>query len=259
MGGVATVWRVRHRAVTGSTNRDALGGRPGDVFTADHQTAGRGRLDHRWLSPPGENLMMSAVIDVSGVPPEEAATLPLVVGLAVSQAIESFLPLAEAKELGKTGGGNPCVIRIKWPNDVLINGRKVCGILCERKEDRVIAGLGVNVNQMVFEPEIAAHATSLRHALGATFPSALSVPGIRDAVLEQLAAALVPWRTDGFRALWPEIAVRDFLKGRTVAVRRTDDDEAPATGLCGGIRVDGALDVGGEAVFAGEAHVCPLA
>ena len=293
MSGADTVWRVRHRAVTGSTNKDALGGQPGDVFTADHQTAGRGRLDHRWLSPPGENLMMSAVIDVSGVPLEEAATLPLVVGLAVAQALESVVasrqskePVAKpplhlvgtvpravrssrgttalpdvataSKEAGAARADNPCAIRIKWPNDVLIEDRKVCGILCERKDDRVIAGLGVNVNQMVFDPEIAARATSLRLALGPASSSGLSVPAVRDAVLEQLAAVLALWRVDGFRAVWPEIAARDFLKGRTVAVRRTDDDDVPAAGLCGGIRLDGALDVGGEAVFAGEAHVCPL-
>ena len=250
-----TVWRVRHRTVTESTNKDALGGKPGDVFTADHQTAGRGRLDHRWLSPPGENLMMSAVIDVSGVPLEEAATLPLVVGLAVAQALESVVASRQSKEPVE----NPCAIRIKWPNDVLIEDRKVCGILCERKDDRVIAGLGVNVNQMVFDPEIAARATSLRLALGPASSSGLSVPAVRDAVLEQLAAVLALWRVDGFRAVWPEIAAHDFLKGRTVAVRRTDDDDVPAAGLCGGIRLDGALDVGGEAVFAGEAHVCPLA
>ena len=87
MNGADAAWRVKHRAVTGSTNKDALGGKPGDVFTADYQTAGRGRLDHQWLSPSGENLMMSAVIGVANVPPEEGATLPLVVGLAVAKTI----------------------------------------------------------------------------------------------------------------------------------------------------------------------------
>ena len=84
-------WRIRHSAVTESTNKDALGGKPGDVFTAGMQTAGRGRLDHRWLSPPGENLMMSAVLDVADMPPQEVATLPLVAGLSAAEAIQGVL------------------------------------------------------------------------------------------------------------------------------------------------------------------------
>ena len=80
-------WRIFHRAATESTNTDARAGMPGDVFTADFQTAGRGRLDHRWESTKGENLMMSAVLDVADLAPERAATLPLVVGLAVADAL----------------------------------------------------------------------------------------------------------------------------------------------------------------------------
>ena len=80
MNADAERWRITHFAETASTNLLAKEGRPGDVFTADYQSAGRGRLDHRWISPPGENLMMSAVVDVAGMDPQEAATLPLAVG-----------------------------------------------------------------------------------------------------------------------------------------------------------------------------------
>ena len=253
MTGEKPYWRVRHCAVTESTNKDALGGMPGDVFTADHQTAGRGRLDHRWLSPPGENLMMSAVIDVAGAPPEEVATLPLVVGLAVSIAMESLISPHRPKAGEAAGTDRPCEVRIKWPNDVLIDGRKVSGILCERAGDRVIAGVGVNVNQTAFDPEIAARATSLR-----IVRSQMPIGNVRDAVLENLAYALAQWRTGGFRSVWPDISARDFLKGMSIAVRRTDDDMSPIAGLCGGIRPDGALDVGGEPVFAGEVHLTGL-
>ena len=67
-------WRITHVEETESTNLLARSGRPGDVFTAGFQTAGRGRLDHRWLAERGQNLMMSAVIDVSGLEAEHAAT-----------------------------------------------------------------------------------------------------------------------------------------------------------------------------------------
>ena len=256
MTGEHSVWRIHHRAVTDSTNRDALDGKPYDVFTADLQTAGRGRLDHRWLSPPGENLMMSAVIDVAGQPPEEVATLPLVVGLAVAEAAEALLT--------EHGAASPTTdIRVKWPNDVLIDERKACGILCERKDDRVIAGIGMNVNQILFDHAIANRATSLlqakrredekaRKPASQPSPFRFSIPAVRDAVLARVFARLTMWRQDGFRVLWPQLAARDFLKGRTVTVRRTDGDAAPVAGLCGGIRADGALDIAGEPVFAGE-------
>ena len=238
-----TTWRVRHRPVTESTNQDARNGKPGDVFTADHQTAGRGRLDHRWLSSAGENLMMSAVIGVDGMPPDEVATLPLVVGLAVARVVMAFLP-----------EGDRTAVRLKWPNDVLVEGRKVCGILCERCGECVIAGIGVNVNQAVFPDEIADRATSLALSAGKQTP----VVAVRDAVLDELEGLLGRWRCAGFASLWDEISRLDFLKGRSVAVLRTDDDKAPLAGICGGIRADGALDVAGEAVFAGEAHLSAI-
>ena len=237
-------WRITHKSVTESTNKDALGGKPGDVFVADMQTAGRGRLDHRWLSAPGENLMMSAVVDVGDVPPQEVATLPLVAGLAVAQAVCGVF----------SGHGNEsraADVKIKWPNDVLIGWRKICGILCERSGDNVIVGIGVNVNQTAFPPEISDRATSVRLELD----SLHDVANVRDEVLRRLHECIERWRKDGFAALLPELSEFDCLKGRRVAVRRTDDDGSPVDGICGGIRSDGMLDVAGEAISAGEAHV----
>ena len=237
-------WRILHKSVTESTNKDALGGKPGDVFVADMQTAGRGRLDHRWLSAPGENLMMSAVVDVVDVPPHEAATLPLVAGLAVAQAVSGVF--AAHGDPSRTAD-----VKIKWPNDVLIDRRKICGILCERNGDNVIVGIGVNVNQTAFPPEISDRATSVRLELGALH----DVANVRDEVLDRLHECIERWRKDGFAVLLPELSTFDCLKGQRVAVRRTDDDGAPADGICGGIRSDGMLDVAGEAISAGEAHV----
>ena len=237
-------WRITHKSVTESTNKDALGGKPGDVFVADMQTAGRGRLDHRWLSPPGENLMMSAVVDVADVPPQETATLPLVAGLAVAQAVSGVLSV-------QGNGSRAADVKIKWPNDVLIDRRKICGILCERNGDSVIIGIGVNVNQTVFAPEISGRATSICLELG----SSHDVEHVRDVVLSRLSECTERWRRNGFAALLPELSAFDCLMGRRVAVRRTDDDSAPADGICGGIRPDGMLDVAGEAISAGEAHV----
>ena len=236
-------FRIHHRKVTTSTNLDARDGEPGDVFTADEQTSGRGRLDHRWLSTPGENLMLSAVLDVTDLTPEQVVTLPLAVGLAVHAATSRFLARPFLEEDRR--------VLLKWPNDVLIGGRKLAGILCERNGDAVIAGVGVNVNQTAFAPEIACRATSLA-CEGVSVP----VEVVRDALLAELGPIYGKWRKGGFAALQVRYAEVDFLKGRTVLVRQTDDDAAPLTGMCGGVQKDGTLLVGEQFVYAGEAHVC---
>lgn len=237
-------WRIIYKAVTKSTNNDALGGESGDVFVAGMQTAGRGRLDHKWLSPPNENLMMSAVVGVAGVPPHEAATLPLVAGLTVAQTVDELVPRCRKD-------ASADVVEVKWPNDVLINGRKVCGILCERNGDNVIIGIGVNVNQTLFHPDIAARAISLATVIGAKMP----VEKVRDTLLRHLSGNIEFWRKEGFLGIFPELSKYDCLKGRHITVRRTDDDANPVSGICGGIRPDGMLDVSGEAISAGEAHI----
>ncbi len=230
-------FRIHHLPVTESTNLDARAGVPGDVFTADEQTAGRGRLDHKWLSQPGSNLMMSVVLDVAEIPPDQVATLPLAVGLAVHAAVARFLSTERR-------------IFLKWPNDVLVERRKIAGILCERHGDQVIAGVGVNVNQTVFAPEIAARATSLaREGWTGT------VAEVRDALLDELDEIYAIWRVQGFIALHARYAEVDALKDRTISVRQTDDDAAPLTGLCGGVQPDGTLLVADLPVFAGEAHI----
>ena len=230
-------WTIHHKAVTESTNLDARSGKPGDVFTADEQTAGRGRLDHAWLSPPGKNLMLSVVLDVSGIASAEVATLPLVVGLAAATATSLLL-------LRQTW--------IKWPNDILIYHRKLAGILCERHGDNVIAGVGINVNQKVFAPEIALRATSLLQIDGQERPLEM----VQRALLKTLEPFYENWRQNGFAAIYPLVAACDALKGKQVSVLQTDADPTPVSGLCGGIQPDGTLLVGDVPVFAGEAHVC---
>ena len=232
-------WRIIHKSVTASTNADAHHGKPGDVFTADFQTAGRGRLDHVWKSCAGKNLMMSAVVDVSGLEPERVATFPLVVGLSVCEAVERM--------------GQSLQPLLKWPNDVLVGGRKLAGILCERIGDSVIAGVGVNVGEREFPSDIADRATSLSLLLPAGAVPA--VDEVRDAVLERLAANLPAWRERGLAAHLPRLAARDCLAGREIAVLRTDGDAEPARGACGGMAEDGSLIVAGERIYAGEAHV----
>jgi BirA family biotin operon repressor/biotin-[acetyl-CoA-carboxylase] ligase len=134
--------------------REALGGAPeGTVVIADEQTAARGRLQRVWFSPRG-NIALSVVLYPRK---EHLHSLIMVASLAAARCIEVVTGLRT---------------EIKWPNDVLIKGKKVCGILIESdvRTDRVnyaILGIGMNVNLNVVDfPEIQAKATSLSHELG---------------------------------------------------------------------------------------------
>ena len=233
-------WRLYHKESTLSTNLDARQGRPGDVFTADEQTAGRGRLDHPWHSGKGENLALSAVLDVTDLPAEHVATLPLMVGLGVAQAVERLLG-------GRRTG-------IKWPNDVLVAGRKIAGILCERHGERVIAGLGVNVNARRFPDAFAARATSFALEGAANVP----VAAVREAVLAELARLYPVWRGQGLSAFYAQIAERNVLKEKIVEVSQSAGDAQRVRGICGGIAPTGVLRVGDEPVYAGEAHILAI-
>ena len=227
-------WRIHHKSETVSTNLDARAGVSGDVFTADYQSAGRGRLDHKWMSRAGENLMMSVVLGVEGLDPAAVATLPLVIGLSVTEALERFGEL-----------------KLKWPNDVLCDGRKLSGILCERFGDNVIAGIGVNVRQREFPADILATSVAL---MGGTS----SVSEVRDLILARIEANFAEWCKSGFAALLPRISLRDYLRGKQVSVLRTDTDTAPFSGLCNGIAEDGSLLLGTERIYSGEAHICSI-
>ena len=240
-------WKIHHKRETESTNLDARAGGPRDVFTADFQTAGRGRLDHKWDSPEGTNLLMSVVLPVDGQTPEAVATLPLVAGLAVAKGL-SGLRTRRDSSVGKSLRGR---IAIKWPNDVLVDGKKIAGILCERHGDCVIVGIGVNVRQRVWPDELHGRATSVLEATGWQMKTAL----VRNEILGELGKWHGIWSERGFSAAYPEIAALDALKGKALSVSQTDDDAEPAAGVCSGIQADGSLDVGGTKVYAGEAHV----
>ncbi|WP_423918481.1 biotin--[acetyl-CoA-carboxylase] ligase [Frigoribacterium sp. 2-23] len=131
-------------AETGSTNTDLVGatGEPHlAVYATLSQTAGRGRLGRTWVAPPGETLAASVLVDtVAGygvsLAPGTLAWLPLMAGVAMRSAVESVVPSG--------------VVALKWPNDVQIDGLKVCGVLAELRTDddgglSVVIGSGVNL------------------------------------------------------------------------------------------------------------------
>lgn len=124
-------------ATTGSTNADLLALAPeqphGSVLVTLDQTAGRGRLDRSWSAPAGETLAVSLLVRAD-LDERDRGWLPLVAGAAMRDAIAAVLP--------RTTDG----VTVKWPNDVQVDGRKVCGILCQVAADgSVVVGAGVNL------------------------------------------------------------------------------------------------------------------
>jgi BirA family biotin operon repressor/biotin-[acetyl-CoA-carboxylase] ligase len=153
--------QLHHYYKTGSTNTAAMaaaaeGAAEGSVFLAEEQTAGRGRGAHSWQSARSAGIYCSAVLRPA-LPPSEVLVLALAAGLAVRTAIEQVDSRVSAD--------------LKWPNDILINGRKVCGILTEMNAEAtrvryVVVGIGINVNQASFPKELEGEATSLRMVTG---------------------------------------------------------------------------------------------
>ncbi|MFJ4173836.1 biotin--[acetyl-CoA-carboxylase] ligase [Microbacterium sp. NPDC089696] len=100
------------------------------VLLTDAQTAGRGRLDRVWTAPPGASLAISVLLRRLPVDPRARGWVPLAAGVAMADAVAAQLPGSD--------------VVVKWPNDVLVDGRKICGILAEATGDAVVVGTGVN-------------------------------------------------------------------------------------------------------------------
>ncbi len=155
LAGTPFAGQIRHTAETGSTNTDAMragveGAAHGSVFLADAQTAGRGRGAHAWSSPAGSGLYVSVLLRLP-LPPSDALWMSLAAGLASRAAVRAVAGFAPD---------------LRWPNDLLAGARKLGGILTEMQAEAtrvrfLVVGIGINVHQRAFPPELAGAATSL--------------------------------------------------------------------------------------------------
>ncbi|MGH9135518.1 MAG: biotin--[acetyl-CoA-carboxylase] ligase, partial [Acidimicrobiales bacterium] len=185
---------VQRVVETGSTNSDLLalarqGAPEGTVLVADHQTAGRGRMGRTWEAPPGSSLLVSVLLR----PPVEVADLvTMVAGLAMADAVGPE-------------------VRLKWPNDLVIDDRKLAGLLAEAdwsgggQSPAVVVGIGVNV---AWAPEGAVACGGDREELLASFLTALDARYGELVATGDRAAVLAAWRT------------RSATLGRRVRVQR---------------------------------------
>ena len=225
---------VRYFDSIGSTNNEALawatgGAKDLSLVIADEQTAGRGRLDRKWFTPKGTALAVSLILRLT---PAEKPYLTRVVGLAA---------LAVADAL-RTRGLNA---QIKWPNDVLLYGRKLTGILVEsvwsgEDVDCVVVGIGMNVlKEAVPSADLLLFpATSLEEVLGPTIQ--------REIVLHDILAGIIALRphlgSDAFIASWEKVLA---FRGEQVQVEQGDG--AMLTGKLLGLEPDGSLKLSDEA------------
>ncbi|MEI6653325.1 MAG: biotin--[acetyl-CoA-carboxylase] ligase [Verrucomicrobiota bacterium] len=186
-----------------STNDEACrlardGAADGLVVLAERQTSGRGRRGASWVALAGESLAFSIVVRPAE-PKSLWARLALVAGLAVAEAVEASIPHPAG---------------IKWPNDIWIGRRKVAGILVEASQDFAVVGIGINVNTLVFPPEVADIATSLQLAAGQVVDRA----HVLTQVLERLA--LHRRQLDaGFEEVLAGVRSRCVLSGHAVTLK----------------------------------------
>lgn len=233
MGEKFIVW---HHDMIGSTNDEAKrlaneGAPHGTVVHADEQTSGRGRLAHAWFSPPG-NLYVSILLR-TGQSAARSTELSFLAALAVADTVEALLPRQTRAML-------------KWPNDVLVSGAKIAGILLELVNDATIIGIGLNV---LVAPSNTAYKTTTIVANGGI----ASVDGARDILLERLGRHLAIWQTDGFGPIREQWLDRSYPIG--AAIRVNSAGKAVA-GHFAGLDLDGALLLdtpqGRERIVAGD-------
>jgi BirA family biotin operon repressor/biotin-[acetyl-CoA-carboxylase] ligase len=213
-----------------STNSEAYriaeeGGEEGEVVVADRQLRGKGRLGRSWHSPPGVNLYVSMILR----PPIEVRKAPL---LALMAAV------AAVKAVKCVSGIQP---RIKWPNDLLVNGRKLGGLLSEMKDragqvDFVILGIGINVNMTsgTIPEEMRFIATSLREELGYEISRVELLHALLRAVEGEYGVFLTG-KTEGILHQWKTFSQ---MVGTLVEVRSFDE---VIRGRVKGIDSDGSL------------------
>jgi BirA family biotin operon repressor/biotin-[acetyl-CoA-carboxylase] ligase len=219
---------------TESTNDDAkraarAGAAHGAAWLAESQTAGRGRQGRAWISPRGENLLFSVLLRLR-CPPARVPPVSLACGLAVRDAV--------ARALGSARDGD---VLVKWPNDVLIRGKKVAGVLVESALEGasvvyVVVGIGINVHTRVLPDELSAIATSIALERDASAVAALDRAEILADVLAGLDRDVELVAHRGLGLLHARLTRHDALAGREV-----ESTDGELRGTACGIDLEGHL------------------
>jgi BirA family biotin operon repressor/biotin-[acetyl-CoA-carboxylase] ligase len=240
---------LHHLPTTLSTNevalKAALAGARCGVWIADQQLAGRGRGAHNWHSPAGAGLYMSALV-APPIPMQSALGLSLRVAIAAQAAIVELTPFTRPRQ-----------IDIRWPNDLMLNGRKCGGILIDTASNPAtltspatlryaIIGIGINLNHTVFPPQLDTIATSLRRELPDPAeplprePLAAAILRRLDTEIKRLTTATLQPPTENLSLY------STWIAGKRVRVEARDNDPGGYTGTTAGLDPQGFLLVAGE-------------
>ena len=222
-------------------NRAEAGAPSGTVVIAEEQTAGRGRRGRSWFASPGDSLTFSLLWRFA--PGTAPAGLSLAVGVAVARALQS------------AGAGG---IALKWPNDILREGRKLGGILVELvpgAPHAAVIGIGINLRLPAGMPEEVRATSAALSANG----EALDPNDLYGALLGELLITLEAFAALGFAAIRPEWMAHHAFQDARVSL--STDFGPPRTGICHGVDTDGALllEVDGriERILSGEVSLRP--
>jgi BirA family transcriptional regulator, biotin operon repressor / biotin---[acetyl-CoA-carboxylase] ligase len=229
--------QIHHYYKIGSTNSEAMraaadGAPEGSVFLAEEQLAGRGRGRHTWHSARSAGIYCSVILRPV-MPPSDALIFSLAAGLAVRAAVSEVSPQLAPD--------------LQWPNDLMLDGKKFCGILTEMTAEvtrvrHLVVGIGINVNQVKFPAELREIATSLRIATGTEWSRV------------ELCAALLKSLDREYRSLIADAAAREAIlrrfeessssvRGKKVAIEVGNDENGRVTGVTEGLDERGFLRV----------------
>jgi BirA family biotin operon repressor/biotin-[acetyl-CoA-carboxylase] ligase len=229
--------QIHHYYKIGSTNSEAMrsaaeGAPEGSVFLAEEQLAGRGRGAHSWHSARSAGIYCSVILRPA-MPPSDALIFSLAAGLAIRAAVEEIAP--------------QLLVDLKWPNDLLLSGKKFCGILTEMNAEatrvrHLVVGMGINVNQVKFPSELREIATSLRIETGTEWSRV------------ELCAALLKSLDREYRSLVEDAGARAVIlrrfeessssvRGRRVSIEVSADENGGLAGVTEGLDERGFLRV----------------
>lgn len=199
------------------------GAEEGTLIVADEQTGGKGRLGRSWYSPIGTGIWMSVIVRPE-IPPQKAPQLTLLTAVAVLRGM-------------KEATGTEC--EIKWPNDILYEGKKIVGILTEMQAEpdqvhSIIIGVGINVNQQQFPPELEQIATSLRQIQNKELKRSVVI----QRVLEEFEQLYLEYIENGFSFIKKLWEVHSITIGKRITARTVSNT---LEGMAKGITDDGVL------------------
>ncbi len=209
----------------------------GDILVAEHQTTGRGRLDRSWESPPGKSLLFSTLL-YPNISSSYLQLMGLMASLSVLGGLSNYLrqDVQDPERYIR-------LIRLKWPNDLMVGKRKLCGILSDAGNDKngrsfAVVGIGINVNQSLvdFPEQLRSIATSLYIMTG--------IEHNRMRLFKAIVASMESYynRLTGEGSNWiaPNWLERAEIKGKRIEIKENSES---ITGICLGLNEDGSIQL----------------